>query len=92
MFARVGEWVYDRIMSTGAHAVRHAGGLYRKVFRLFRHPVEAVEHEAEHLHEIEQDGSAGATPYIALLGVFLFLLPIAAFMMIVAFSAFYLAR
>lgn len=79
-------------MSTGAHAARHAGGLYRKVFRWFRRPVEAVEHEAEHLHDIEKDGSAGATPYIALLGVFLFLLPIAAFMMIVAFSAFYLAR
>jgi hypothetical protein len=46
----------------------------------------------EHLHEIEQTGSAGATPFIAILGVLLFLLPIAAFMMIGAFSAFYLAR
>jgi hypothetical protein len=79
-------------MGTGAHAVRHAGGLYSRVFRWVRQPVRTIEDEAHHLHEIEQSGEAGQTPFIALLGVFLFLLPIAAFMMIVAFSAFYLAR
>jgi hypothetical protein len=79
-------------MGTGAHAARHAGGLYARVFRWFRRPVRTIEDEAHHLHGIEQEGSAGATPFIAILGVLLFLLPIAAFLMIVAFSAFYLAR
>jgi hypothetical protein len=89
---QVDERVYDRAMGTGAHAVRHAGGLYRRVFGWVRQPIQTVEHEAEHLHEIELDGSAGATPYIAILGVFLFVVPLAAFLMIVAFSAYYLAR
>jgi hypothetical protein len=79
-------------MGTGAHAVRHAGSLYRRVFRWVRRPVESVEAEAHHLHEIERAGDSGEAPFIAILGVFLFLLPIAAFMMIVAFSAYALAR
>jgi hypothetical protein len=79
-------------MGTGAHAAKHAGGLYARLFRWARHPVETIEDEAHHLHEIEQTGEAGASPFIALLGVFLFLLPIATFLMIVAFSAYYLAR
>jgi hypothetical protein len=79
-------------MGTGAHAARHAGGLYRRVFRWLRSPVKTIEGEAHHLHEIERAGESGEAPFIAILGVFLFLLPIAAFMMIVAFSAYALAR
>jgi hypothetical protein len=79
-------------MGTGAHAARHAGSLYARIWRWARHPVETVEGEAHHLHEIEQAGESGEAPFIAILGVFLFLLPIAAFMMIVAFSAYHLAR
>ncbi len=62
------------------------------MFRWVRRPVEAIEAEAHHLHEVEQAGESGEAPFIAILGVFLFLLPIAAFMMIVAFSAYYIAR
>jgi hypothetical protein len=79
-------------MGTGAHAARHAGSLYARVFRWIRRPIKTIEDEAHHLHEIEQAGESGETPYIALLGVFLFLLPLAAFLMIIAFSAYYLAR
>ena len=42
-------------------------GLYRKTF--FRHPIQAVEAEAKHLHEIEQQGESGETPFIAILGL-----------------------
>jgi hypothetical protein len=62
------------------------------VFRWARSPVKTIEAEAHHLHDVEQAGSSGKAPFIAILGVFLFVVPIAAFMMIVAFSAYSLAR
>ena len=54
-----------------------------------RHPVRGVEDEAHHLREIEREGESGETPFIAILGVLLFLLPIAAVMMGLAFLAYY---
>lgn len=75
-------------MSVPGRAVKHAGGLYRKTF--LRHPVRAVEAEAEHLHEIEQRGESGETPFIAILGLIVFLLPIFAIMLGLAFGAYYL--
>jgi hypothetical protein len=71
---------------------RHAGSLYRKAFRTALRPIRKVEAEADHLREVERVGYAGATPLIAILGIFLFLLPIFAFMLGVAFAAYYLAR
>jgi len=56
--------------------MRHAGGLYGRLFGWALRPVHKVEAEAHHLHEIEQVGAAGETPYIAILGVFLFLVPV----------------
>ncbi len=75
-----------------AGGARHAGSLYRKTFRWIRRPIQKVEGEVHHLHEVEQLGESGETPFIAILGVLLFLLPIAAFIMIVALAASALAR
>ena len=79
-------------MNSVARSVRHAGGLYRRVLRRSPHPIQSLEHEVEHLHEIEQRGEAGETPYIAIAGVFLFLLPIFCFMVGVAFAAYYITK
>jgi hypothetical protein len=75
-------------MSVSGQAAKHAGGMYRKTF--LRRPVKAVEAEAEHLHQIEQQGESGETPFIAILGVFLFLLPIFVVLLGLAFGAYYL--
>ena len=49
-----------------------------------------IESEAHHLHEVEQVGEGGETPFVAILGVFLFLVPIFAVMLGLAFGAYYL--
>jgi hypothetical protein len=69
--------------------MRHAGGLYRSCFRWAGRSARHVEAEARHLQEIERAGEAGETPYIAILGVFLFLLPIFLFISGAAFIAYY---
>ena len=79
-------------MSTGKRAMSHAGARYRRLFGAFRHPVQAVEAEASHLHQIEEAGESGETPFIAILGVFLFLLPLFLLLLGIAFGAYYLAR
>jgi hypothetical protein len=75
-------------MGVPGEAAKHAGGLYRKTF--LRRPVHAVESEVEHLHEIEQHGESGETPFIAMLGIFFFLLPIFVVILGLAFGAYYL--
>jgi len=70
---------------------KHAGGVYRKALRRGARPVEKLEAEAEHLHDIEQRGESGATPFIAIGGLILFLLPIFLVMLGLAFAAYYLA-
>jgi hypothetical protein len=76
----------------GRAGVRHAGTLYGRVFRAALRPIRKVESEADHLREVERTGYAGATPYIAALGVFFFLLPIFIFILGVASAAYYLTR
>ena len=49
----------------------------------------AVADEVRHLHDVEREGNAGETPFIALIGVFLFLLPIFAFVVTLAFIGYY---
>jgi hypothetical protein len=71
---------------------RHAGTLYRRSLRRAAKPVEKVEAEAAHLHEIEERGEAGVTPFIAIGGLILFLLPIFLVMVGLAFAAYYLAK
>ena len=75
-----------------ARATKHAGGLYRKTFDAVLRPVRKIESEAEHLREIEEVGESGETPFIAIVGVVLFLLPIFALMLGLAFGAYFLAR
>jgi VIT1/CCC1 family predicted Fe2+/Mn2+ transporter len=49
-----------------------------------------VESEVHHLHEVEEAGESGETPFVVILGVFLFLVPIFALMLGLAFAAYYL--
>ena len=79
-------------MTAGRDAATHAGTLYRKVFSVLRIPVRKIEAEAEHLREVEQAGESGEAPFIAILGLILFLLPIFLLMAGLAFAAYYLAR
>ena len=61
------------------------------MFRWVLRPIRKVEAEAHHLHEVEIVGDSGETPFIAILGVVLFLLPIFAFMLGLAIAASYIA-
>ena len=78
-------------MSTAAEAAKHAGGLYRKAFGVVLRPVRKIEAEAQHLRELEETGESPETPFIAILGVVLFLAPIFALMLGLAFAAYYLS-
>jgi hypothetical protein len=78
-------------MSHAGDMRRHAGGLYRRALRRGAKPVEKLEAEAEHLHEIERRGESAATPLIAFGGLLLFLLPIFLVMLGLALAAYYLA-
>jgi hypothetical protein len=77
-------------MGHALEAARHAGSLFRRVFRQVEKPVEKLEAEAHYLHEIEQRGESGETPFIAIAGAILFLLPIFLVMVGLAFGAYYL--
>jgi hypothetical protein len=55
-------------------------------------PVRAIEREAHHLHEVEHVGESEWTPWIALLGLVLFLAPVIAFMTALMFAAHHLAH
>jgi hypothetical protein len=49
----------------------------------------AIKDEARHLHDIERKGDAPETPFIALTGVFLSLLPTFAFVVTLALIGYY---
>jgi hypothetical protein len=55
--------------------------------RLFKR----AENEVHHLHEVEREGEAGETGYLATFGVFLFILPIFLVILGLALLAYYLA-
>jgi hypothetical protein len=61
------------------------------MFRWALRPVRKIEAEAHHLREVEQVGESGETPFVAMLGVFFFLLPIFALILGLAFAAYYIA-
>jgi Xaa-Pro aminopeptidase len=73
-------------------AARHAGTLYRKALAWLRRPVREVKAEVHHLHEVEREGESGETPFIAILGIVIFLLPIVLLVLGLAFAAYLLAR
>lgn len=79
-------------MAAGSDAARHAGTLYGRLFAALRLRARKIEAEAEHLHDVERAGESGETPFIAILGLFLFLLPIFCAFAGIAFAAYYLAR
>jgi Xaa-Pro aminopeptidase len=79
-------------MAAGRDAASHAGTIYRRTFGWFRHPVREIEAEAAHLHEVEEAGESGVTPFIAIAGIVLFLLPIVLLVLGLAFAAYFIAR
>jgi hypothetical protein len=77
-------------MAPASRSARHAAGLYRRSWAAVRRRAREVEAEAEHLREVEAVGEAPETPFIAILGVVLFLLPIVALLLAISFGAYYL--
>ena len=78
-------------MPAGKDSIKHAGGLYQRLFRTLLRPIRGAEHEAQHLHEIEQQGESGATPLIAILGLLVFLGSIFVVLLVLALLAYNLA-
>jgi hypothetical protein len=64
------------MLNHGRASVRRAGDLYGRMFRWLLRPFRRAEAEAHHLVEVERSGESGETPFIAMLGLILFLLPI----------------
>ena len=83
---------YHGAVAEGRNAADHAGTLYRRAFSWLRHPVKRLEEEAEHLHKVEQAGESEVTPFIAIAGLILFLLPIVVLVLGLSFAAYFLAR
>ena len=78
-------------MATSRDAATHAGSLPESLRRL-RRPVQRIEAEAEHLHEVERKGESATTPLIAIMGIILFLVPIVLVILGLSFAAYYLAK
>jgi hypothetical protein len=75
------------VMASARYAVRR----YRRTLARFTHALRRLEAEERHLHEVERAGESAETPYIAVLGLLLFLGPIFLLMVGIAFAAYYLA-
>jgi hypothetical protein len=78
-------------MAAARDAARQAGSLYRKTLAFLRIRAHKIEAEVEHLREVEQAGESGEAPFIAIVGVLLFLLPIVALLLGIAFTVYFLA-
>jgi hypothetical protein len=57
-------------------AARRSAARWQHFFGAWRPLAENVEAEAGHLHRLELDGESAATPFVAMLEVALFLLPV----------------
>ena len=79
-------------MAAGRDAAAHAGNRFRKLFAWLRHPLSRIEVEADHLREVERAGESGETPYIVMLGLLFFLVPLFLLLVGLAFAGYYLAR
>ena len=77
-------------VGTATEATRHAASLYRRLYSAAVRPAHALEVEAAHLHELEHRGESGETPFLALLGLVMFLAPIFLVMLGLALLAAYL--
>jgi hypothetical protein len=58
----------------------------RRDENVVRHPLHAAAHEAEHLREVADKGESPKTPAIIAATVILFVVPIAATVMLLAFT------
>jgi hypothetical protein len=56
-----------------------------------RHPIHATVEEAEHLREVADEGESPATPAIVAGVVFTFILPLATFLILLAFVVMHFA-
>jgi hypothetical protein len=65
-------------------------GRYRRVGRLILRPVRGVDLEVHRLHQVEQAGDSGETPFIAVAGLLVFLVSVFVLMLGVSFLAYYL--
>jgi hypothetical protein len=72
-------------------ALPAASGLYRRTLHAAGRLIGSAEAEARHLHAVEQEGEAAATPFIAILGLFVFFLLLFLVIVGLAFAAYYLA-
>jgi hypothetical protein len=66
---------------------RLAGGTRAAVLLDPRRPLRTIEREAHHLHEVEQAGESEYTPWIAIVGLVLFFVPVFVMMTAIAFTA-----
>jgi hypothetical protein len=71
---------------------RLAGGIRGGSLLDPRRPLRTLEREAHHLHEIEQVGESEWTPWIAILGLVLFFVPVFVLMTALTLATAYLAR
>jgi hypothetical protein len=61
--------------------------MYAKAFGRLRRPIRRVEAGVHELREVEERGESGETPFIAILGLVFFLVPIGVLMGLLAFGA-----
>jgi hypothetical protein len=79
------------MVNHGRASIRHARNLYGRTYHWLLRPIHKGEAEVHQLHEVELRGASGETPFIAILGLLLFLLPIFALMLGLALLAAYLS-
>ncbi len=65
-------------------------GRYGRVGRWILRPVRGVDLEVHRLHQVEQVGESGETPYIAIAGLLVFLVSVFLLMLGVSLLAYYL--
>jgi hypothetical protein len=76
---------------TATGAIRHAGGIWRRLFYRARRPLRKIESEAHHLRESAHVNEGDDTPPIEILGLVLFLASVYAVMASAALVAYYFA-
>jgi hypothetical protein len=71
---------------------RLAGGIRWAALLDQLRPLRTIERQAHHLHEVEQAGESEYTPWIAVVGLVLFLVSVFVLMTAIAFTAAHFAQ
>jgi hypothetical protein len=71
---------------------RLAGGIRWAALLDPLRPLRTIERQAHHLHEVEQAGESEYTPWIAVVGLVLFLVSVFVLMTAIAFTAAHFAQ